>query len=76
MYPHPKVRIWALFTHFLALELTRELCNLLGDWLQSTSPTSHPAGYIIHGLTRKLKKSENKDPTSFSCFLRFIYASV
>ena len=36
-----------LYTKLLTPELTIELDNLLNDWLESTSPTSHPAGYII-----------------------------
>ena len=45
----------ALFTNLLILWLTCELCNPLDDWLESTSPTNHPAGYIIRGVTRELK---------------------
>ena len=47
--------VWALFTNFSTLELTRKLCNPLDDWLESTCPTNHPAGYRICRLIRELK---------------------
>ena len=49
------VSLGALFTKFLTPGLTRQLCNTLDVWLKSTSPTNHPAVYIIRGLTRELK---------------------
>ena len=42
--------LWALFTTFLTSRLICELNNLLNDWLESTSLTFHPAGYLIRGL--------------------------
>ena len=45
----------ALFTNFLAPGLTRELCSTLDDWLESTSPTNHPAVYVIRELIREFK---------------------
>ena len=45
----------ALFTNFLTPGLTCEFCNLLDDWLESTSPINHPVDYKIRGLTRELK---------------------
>ena len=40
---------------FLTLGVTCKLDNPLDDWLKSGSPTNHPTGYLIRGLTRKLK---------------------
>ena len=31
------------------------LDNPLGDWLESTSPTNHPEGYITRGRARELE---------------------
>ena len=45
----------ALFTNFLTPGLTYKLDNPLDDWLESNSPTNHPAGYIIHGFIQELK---------------------
>ena len=45
----------ALFSNFLILGLTGEFCNPLDNWLESTSPTNHPADYKIRGLTQELK---------------------
>ena len=44
-----------LVSNFLTLGLTREFCNPLDDWLESTSSTNHPADYKIRRLTRELK---------------------
>ena len=49
----------ALFTKFSTLGLMREICNPLDDWLESSSTTNHPVGYIIRRLTR-VKKLVNK----------------
>ena len=38
-----------LFTKFLTPGLTCELDNPLNDWLESTSPTNYPVGYVIGG---------------------------
>ena len=51
----PGVTLWALFTNFLTPVLTREFCNPLDNWLESISPTNHPADYKIRGLTQELK---------------------
>ena len=45
----------SLFTKFLTPRLTCELDKPLDDWLESISPTNHPAGYLISGLTWELK---------------------
>ena len=45
----------ALFTKLITPGLTCELCNPFDDWLESISPTNHPADYIICGLTREFK---------------------
>ena len=45
----------ALFTNFLTPVLTREFCNPLDDWLESTSPTNNPADYKIRVLTSESK---------------------
>ena len=37
----------SLFIKFLTPVLTCELKNSLDDWLKSTSPTNHAAGYQI-----------------------------
>ena len=44
-----------LFTKIFTPGLTFELDNPLDDWLKSTIPTNHSAGYLILGLTRELK---------------------
>ena len=45
----------ALFTNFLTPGLILEFFNPLDDWLESTSPTNHPADYKIRGLTQEFK---------------------
>ena len=47
--------ITPLFTKFLTPGIAYELCNRVDDWLESTSPTNHIAGFIIRGLSRLLK---------------------
>ena len=42
-----------LFTNILTSGLTCKLGNQLDDWLKSTSPDNHPAGYIILLLSRE-----------------------
>ena len=45
----------ALFTNFFNSRVNLRITNPLDERLESTSPASHPAGYIIHLLTRELK---------------------
>ena len=45
----------ALFTKLLTPGLTREFCNPLDDWLESTRPTNDPEGYLTRGLNWELK---------------------
>ena len=52
---HNQQNTMALFTKLLTPGLTCELCNLFDDWLESTSPTNHPADCIIYRLIRKSK---------------------
>ena len=47
-----------LFTKFLTLGLTSELCNPCDDWLGSTSSTNHQEDYKIRWVTRELNVGE------------------
>ena len=44
-----------LIHQLFTLLLTREFCNPLDDWLESTSLTNYPEDYKIRGLIQKLK---------------------
>ena len=39
---------------FLTSALTRELCNLQGDRLESIGPINHPGFWTVYSLTREL----------------------
>ena len=47
--------LWALLINFLSPGFARKFCNPLDDWMESNSPTNHPADYKIRVLTQELK---------------------